>query len=336
MPMSHEAAGTMVHDVASMSVFDFDHAEAAADLAENGWIHRPAGISPALMAALRAETEAFLTGDGHDLSTWRFPGKKAQFLWELPDGLTLRQLKNEVAAVTGMDPDRVTLSERHVKVYSPEADDFPPPHKDRGASTFTLGFAIRVPDDSRLVLWPNVDTSFNFYPTSAEWRDSRPTADLPENVIEGIEPVTVDMRPGDFVAFRGAEIYHERFRPASTAVLYLKFNEIGLDPLGEDPDTTAMLEHTADLRASGQVDAASLSISPLVVGLRTEEFFPGGQLHVQARFVDGSCAAGIDEAAVGLMRRVMRAGSVPVALLEGDDRDAALDLLERGVLVLRL
>lgn len=336
MPMSQEAAGTLVHDVASMSVFDFDHAEAAAELADNGWIHRSGGISAPLMEALRAETEAFLSGDSGDLSSWRFPGKKAQFLWEVPDGLTLAQLKAEVAAVTGMDPERVTLSERHVKVYSPDADDFPPPHKDRGASTFTLGFAIRVPDDSRLVLWPNVDTSFNFYPTSAEWRDSRSTAELPENVVEGIEPVTVDMRPGDFVAFRGAEIYHERFRPASTAVLYLKFNESGLDPLGEDPDTSATLAHTADLRERGQIDSASLSISPLVVGLRTEEFFPGGQLHVQARFIDGSCAAGLDEGSVALMRRIMRAGSVPVALLEGDDREAALELLDRGVVVLEL
>ncbi|MFT7601690.1 MAG: hypothetical protein ACI8TP_004650 [Acidimicrobiales bacterium] len=320
-------------DVSEPFVFDTGRARAAIE--EHGWVHVSQGLSDEFLATLVDQTERQIATSGGDLENWRFPGKKAQFLWELPETLPLETLMRGICSFTGMSVETAVMAERHIKVYSAEAEQLPPPHKDRSASTFTVGIAVTVPEASRLMLWPDVDRRPNPYPTSADWRSSRAAHDLPEVVIEGTEPVEVDMRPGDVVAFRGSEIYHERYRPSGTAVLYLKFNDLGLDPLGEDPRTLQSEERSRDILAHDlPEDGFEVSISPRLVGLRTEEFFPGGHLHVQARFVGSETGVSLEENATSLIRRISQSGSVSSTLMTKSERELAAELADAGVFLL--
>ncbi len=320
-------------DVSEPFVFDTDLARVTIE--ERGWVHVSGALSDDFLAALVEQTDRQISTSGGDLENWRFPGKKAQFLWELPEDLPLETLMTNICSLTGMSLETAKMAERHIKVYSAEAEELPPPHKDRSASTFTVGIAVTVPEDSRLMLWPDVDRRPNPYPTSADWRSSRAASELPEVIIEGSEPIEVDMRAGDLVAFRGSEIYHERYRPGGTAVLYLKFNDVGLDPLGEDPRTLQSEERTRDILANDSLhDEFEVTVSPRLVGLRTEEFFPSGHLHVQARFVGTETSVALDERSTALIRRVSKGGAVSSALLSGSERQLVAELAEAGVLLL--
>ena len=39
---------------------------------------------------------------------------------------------------------------------------------------------------------------------------------------------------GDVIVFHGSSMFHERIKPRGTAVLYIKLNDRGEDPLGEN------------------------------------------------------------------------------------------------------
>lgn len=242
-----------------MRVFDFDAAAHAAQYAARGYVHAVKGVRPEFLAYARAQAQALMGADA-DLKEWNFKGKKAQFLFELPaEAGWYDALKDTISAVTGLARSRLTLCERHIKVYDANAPETPPPHKDRLASEVAVGFPLVVAPGSHLVLWPDHDVAPNVFSSTAMHRSLLDPEVLPEKRLAGIEPVRIDMQPGDVVMFRGSAIYHERVKPANSVVLYLKFNALRLDPLGEDPATPAQRRHSLErLQAS---DAALLGLA---------------------------------------------------------------------------
>ena len=54
-------------------------------------------------------------------------------------------------------------------------------------------------------------------------------------------------KPGDVTAFHGSAVWHLRRQSASTVIVYLKCNDFGSDPLGEDPRTAGRRAVTEQL-----------------------------------------------------------------------------------------
>ena len=54
-------------------------------------------------------------------------------------------------------------------------------------------------------------------------------------------------KPGDVTAFHGSAVWHLRRQSASTVIVYLKCNDFGSDPLGEDPRTAGWRAVTEQL-----------------------------------------------------------------------------------------
>jgi hypothetical protein len=212
-----------------------------------GWIHVHDGVTPEFLADLkrcseRHESELVLHGTG-------IGGAKDQHLYEPPDGVDLvGELRRVVTAMCGLNGEGFTLSERHIKLYSSDADPAPTAHKDRLASQISLGVSINVPEGSNLVFYPDVHRGVNPFLT-AEFSRSLSPEESPDTVLKDAPAVEIHDRPGDVIAFPGSSIWHLRRKSANTSLLYLKCNDFGSDPLGEDPSTEARRRFTIDLLA---------------------------------------------------------------------------------------
>ena len=55
-----------------------------------------------------------------------------------------------------------------------------------------------------------------------------------EDIYNSADALPLNEELGDMIIFLGSSIYHERIRPRGTAVLYIKVNDEGFDPLGEN------------------------------------------------------------------------------------------------------
>jgi hypothetical protein len=167
-----------------------------------------------------------------------------------------------VARVCGLDPTSLVLSERHIKAYEPKAIPDPLAHKDRFASEVSVGFSVKVPEGSTLVLYPYDELDVNPFNSSTELRASLKPEDLPEVTLKNGRRIAINDRPRDVIMFRGNAIWHLRSKPAGTVMLYLKLNSFNCDPLGEDPATTAFRKRTQDLLT--QADAHFEAMVPLL------------------------------------------------------------------------
>ncbi|MDX2378690.1 MAG: hypothetical protein QNM02_02890 [Acidimicrobiia bacterium] len=315
----------------TLEPFTLDVAAARRVYDEQRWMHVPGGVSADLMAALTVQVADLIGSSAHEVEGWRYPDKKEQYLWDLPAGLSVERLCRAVAECTGMDPDRTVLSERHLKVYSAVAPELPAPHKDRSASQVTVGIGVDIPADSLLALWPEGDDTYNPYPSAAEWRNTRHPDELPELVTAENDPLMVDLRRGDVVMFAGACFYHERHRPASTSVLYLKFNDIGLDPLGEDPRTVAAEVRSAELEAVGIDRTHTATVSPRLIGLRADEFFPTLGSTISARTFDSEHGIRLTDAEGDLLRALAADGPTTVAPLDPEPLES---LVSKGLVLI--
>jgi hypothetical protein len=141
----------------------------------------------------------------------------------------------------------MTLSERHIQAYESHAAPEPAAHKDRFASQISVGLSIRVPEDSRLVLYPSEFRDLNTFNQSAALYASLAPDERPEVVLKNAREVELADVPGDVVVFPGASTWHLRRRSAGTFNLYLKFNDFDADPLGEDPRTAARRACTLEI-----------------------------------------------------------------------------------------
>jgi hypothetical protein len=218
-----------------MRIFGFDPADYRERYAEQGWVHIPGGVDPDFLAVLREFVER---RDSHHVEGTGIGGKKDQALYEFPPETDFPgELFDTIAALCGLNRDTMTLSERHLKVYNDDAPPEVPAHKDRFASLVSVGLAIEIPTESRLLLYPNHDRGPNPYNVSGSLRDSLEADQLPEVVLRDAQPVEIDDDAGDVVMFPGSDVWHVRRNQASARNLYLKFNDFDCDPLGEDPTT---------------------------------------------------------------------------------------------------
>lgn len=166
-----------------------------------------------------------------DSDKWRIAGKKRQWVFDFPSQRDAQAFRAGMADLTGIPRDRFTISERHIKLYEDDADPYPAPHKDRAASAFSIGLPISLAEESTVCLFPELDPGPN--------TDNRATF----LEIEGATSQAIYASPaarklnetvGDMVIFLGSSLYHERIRAAGTAILYIKINGEGDDPLGEN------------------------------------------------------------------------------------------------------
>lgn len=223
-----------------------DHQET---FAREGWAHVPQGADPGLLGAVRAQVAG---GDRtFALSGQGIAGQKDQFLFGLPDAGWAHRLFRALEVLTGLRSSAMVLSERHVKVYAPDADPAPVAHKDRLSSQIAVGIAVVVPPGSHLVLYPQDHRDVNPLLTTGLRSRMLPQAG-PEHLLRGCAQVEVHDAPGDVVIFPGSSMWHLRRHAAGTVNLYLKVNVLDLDPLGEDPSTAVRRRRTlAALNAPG-------------------------------------------------------------------------------------
>jgi hypothetical protein len=231
-------------------IFAFDPADYRDTYATEGWVHIPQGISSDFLAALREFVERSLRE--HHVEGTSIAGSKDQSLFEFPEDSDFPgELFDVIAEMCALNRATMTLSERHVKAYH---DDTPPeqvPHKDRFASQVSVGLSIDIPTESRLVLYPHDDVSENPYNISGALPNSLPPEQRPEAIAASAREVEIDDADGDVVAFRGSAVWHCRRRAAGAVNLYLKMNDFGSDPLGEDPTTASRREATVSALENG-------------------------------------------------------------------------------------
>jgi hypothetical protein len=233
-----------------MKVFDFDPRDYAAAYRDEGYVHIRAGLSREFHASLVEYAERELTS--HKLDEFAIKGKKEQSLYEFPDEVDIGELYDVVCATCGLDRGNVTLSERHIQIYEPDAAPEPPAHKDRFPSQVSMGFSISIPAESRLVLYPYSHRETNPFNTSAGLRRHLQPDQLPERVLKEARELVLDDADRDVVMFPGSTTWHLRRSAANALNLYLKFNDFGLDPLGEDPFTDSRRARTlAAVEADG-------------------------------------------------------------------------------------
>jgi hypothetical protein len=236
-----------------MKVFDFDPRDYSDAYREEGYVHIREGMSREFHAALVEYAERELTS--HKLDDFAIKGKKEQSLYDFPDAVDIGELYDVVCATCGLDRASVTLSERHIQIYEANAAPEPPAHKDRFPSQVSMGFSISIPAESKLVLYPYSHREVNPFNTSAGLRRHLQPDELPEVVLKDARELVLDDADRDVVMFPGSTTWHLRRHAANALNLYLKFNDYGCDPLGEDPFTEGRRTRTL-AAVAGPVDSA--------------------------------------------------------------------------------
>jgi hypothetical protein len=229
-------------------VFSFDPEKVRAEYAEQGWVHIKDAIDPDFFEYLRDYTEQQLAVT--KLDRFAIKGKKEQSLFEFPDGTDyLPEMFDIVSTVAGLNRPTMTLSERHIQAYEPNADPNPVAHKDRFPSQVSIGFSVAIPPGSQLVLYPEDFRELNQFNAAAALRRRLQPHEKPETVLPAARELVLDDEEGDVVVFPGSTTWHLRRNAANTVNLYLKMNDFDCDPLGEDPGTAPRRERTLQLLA---------------------------------------------------------------------------------------
>ena len=201
-------------------------------LERDGYILLKDVLSENFMADLKTYLDRSRTGQMEEYGKWRIGGKKHQFLYDFPDKAIAERFRNEVAALTGLNRETFTISERHLKQYENDAPDYPAPHKDRGASKFSIGLPVYLGPETSVCVFPTLDRT----PNEAERAVFMTEQDHPglEGIYASPEALPLHEELGDMIVFLGSAIYHERIRARGTSVIYIKVNDEGFDPLGEN------------------------------------------------------------------------------------------------------
>lgn len=236
-------------------MFAFDPAEYAATFAAHEYVRIPKGLTEEFyQQAVRQVEQSLETSLMKQFAI----GDKQQAKYEFPGPEYVAEFRRMVGGVTRLDPERLVISERHIKAYEEGANAYPLAHKDRFATQVAVGFSIRVPQGSTLVLYPDTDRAVNPFSSSTEYRASLAPERLAEVTCKNARRVEIQDEPRDVMMFRGNSIWHLRERPAGTVMLYFKLNAFNCDPLGEDPETPAHRERSRRLAKSSDADLAGL------------------------------------------------------------------------------
>lgn len=201
-------------------------------LERDGYVLLKDILSEDFIDSLKAFHARSKSGEVAEYGTWRIGGKKQQFLFDFPSEAAALEFRAGIAALTGMSEDRIATSERHLKQYEIDAPDYPAPHKDRGASKYSIGLPIHLGPGTSVCVFPTLDRS----PNTGDRAVFMTPQDHPglEDIYNSPDALPLNEELGDMVVFLGSTIYHERIRARGTAVLYIKVNDEGFDPIGED------------------------------------------------------------------------------------------------------
>lgn len=246
-------------------MFNFDPRAYGTTYATEGYVHIPHGLTDGFLALLSRQVEEYVQAG---LVKNFVVGDKQQAIYQFPPGWDYHgELLEAVGVVCGLNPRQLVLSERHIKAYDADAAPHPMAHKDRFASQVSVGFSVRVPPGSTLVLYPYDERDINPFNSSTEYRASLSPDRVPEKTLQAARRIEIHDAPGDVIIFRGHAIWHLRERPANTVMLYLKLNAYHCDPLGEDARTPELRRHTeALLRAAD----AELTDAVPILGRRVD------------------------------------------------------------------
>jgi hypothetical protein len=212
-------------------VFKADLGSYRAQFDRDGYVLLKNILSDRFMQHLKEFHQRTSSGELEECSTWRVPGKKLQYVFDFPSQAAADEFRVGIAKLTGVQEDKITISERHLKQYDEYAEEYPAPHKDRCASGISVGLPVYLGPDTSVCIFPSLDRSENTADT-AVFLSAKPGADF--KALYESDGVRLHEEVGDLIVFQGSSMFHERSRPRGTAVLYIKLNDRGDDPLGED------------------------------------------------------------------------------------------------------
>ncbi|GGB67875.1 hypothetical protein [Henriciella pelagia] len=213
-------------------LFKYEPGSAHKQFKEQGYVHLKDVLADDFvdyMTAFYEETQKTASGEAED---WKVYGKKRQYVFEFPSQAVAEEFRDGLAALTGISPDGFTISERHLKVYDEAANPWPAPHKDRAASEVSIGLPVKLPEGSTVCVFPELQFGPN-PEEKAVFMTDRDHPDL-EHIYQKETCVMLNESIGDLVVFLGSSIFHERVKAAGAAILYIKVNGDGRDPLGEN------------------------------------------------------------------------------------------------------
>jgi hypothetical protein len=213
-------------------VFKADLGSYRDQFVRDGYVVLRGILSESFMDHVKQFHQQASAGELEECSAWRVPGKKLQYVFDFPSEAAADQFRTGIAKLTGVQEDDVTISERHLKQYDEHAEEYPAPHKDRRASGISVGLPIHLGPDTSVCVFPSLDRSENMADT-ATFLSAKPGSDF--KALYDADGVSLHEEVGDLIVFHGSSMFHERSRPRGTAVLYIKLNDRGDDPLGENP-----------------------------------------------------------------------------------------------------
>ena len=215
-----------------ITMFKYNPSVGKADLQAKGYTHLKDVMSDEFKVHLKTFYERCLRETETENKDWKIYGKKKQFVYDFSSDENAKLFRAGMAQLTEIPEDNFTISERHLKVYDKEAERWPAPDKDRNASQFSIGLPIHLPEGSSVCVFPELDPGENENDKAVflTKNDRSDIADIYKN--EKAEMLNESV--GDLVAFYGSSIFHERVNSPETAILYIKVNGDGRDPLGEN------------------------------------------------------------------------------------------------------
>lgn len=212
--------------------FNYDPSIHKDDLHNKGYAHLKQVLSDKFISELKQFHAHAIADETAENRAGHVAGKKRQYVFDFSSPSTALEFRAGIAALTGMKEELVTISERHLKVYDAHTNPWPAPHKDRRASQISIGLPIHLSPGSTVCVFPNMDRT----PNPQDKADFLTSDELPDpkSLYDSAEAVFLNENLGDLILFNGSSIYHERVQAAGTAVLYIKINDKGDDPLGEN------------------------------------------------------------------------------------------------------
>ncbi|MBM4071752.1 MAG: hypothetical protein FJ271_22920 [Planctomycetes bacterium] len=225
-------------------MFTFDPAAYAPVLARQDFVHIPQGLSEEFYDIMCRQVDDYYQANRLKQHA---RGDKQQALYEFPSTAHYEEFLTTLGELGGLPAEKLVISERHIKGYEAGAAPRPMPHKDRHSTQLAVGFTVRAPEGSTLVLYPQGERSINLFGSWAELKSSLTEEHLPPGVLRNVPRVEIRDRPRDVVVFLGNQIWHARENGASTVMLYFKINASHSDPLGEDPRTPLVVQKTREM-----------------------------------------------------------------------------------------
>lgn len=227
--------------------FNRNLVESKRSLQDGSFVHLEGVLSDTFVSILERTGQEVANNTLPEIEAWHIPGKKRQYLFDFPSKEFFEEFCEGISQITGYPSDKVTVGERHIKVYLEDAPDYPAPHMDRHAAAFTIGFPIHIAEGSRVCFFPHLSRERNVN-SRAIYADVPSNTDMAEYYND--ERITsFEGKLGDMFVFHGSTIFHERIRPAGSVILYIKINAEGQDPLGEH---ASLLERFQKLESNNQ------------------------------------------------------------------------------------